>query len=225
MLWLYGIPGCGKTILTSTIIENVCRYCHLNPNLAVVYFYFDFTDVEKQSHEKMARSLVTQLSTQSANMPRALESLFSAKMSGKQQPMANELLATLRQMVQEFDDIFIILDALDECKDRQELLTDIEEMVGWKSEKLHILTTSRKEKDIEEWLEPFLNDQEKICIHSTLIDDDIRVYVHERLQTDRRLKRWQKKPGVQQEIEETLMGKADGMYKQFLNYLKISHLY
>jgi hypothetical protein len=50
-LWLYGIPGCGKTILSSTIIEDVLYHYH-DPTMAVIYFYFDFNDVEKQQYEK-----------------------------------------------------------------------------------------------------------------------------------------------------------------------------
>jgi hypothetical protein len=30
-LWLYGIPGCGKTILSSTIIEHLLQHCHGTP--------------------------------------------------------------------------------------------------------------------------------------------------------------------------------------------------
>ncbi|KAH0534081.1 hypothetical protein FGG08_007315 [Glutinoglossum americanum] len=210
-LWLHGIPGCGKTVLSCTIVEDILHYCNHDPTLAVAYFYFDFNDAEKQQHEKMIRSLITQLSIQSASTPRSLESLFSSKMNGMQQPVAGELLATLRQMVQEFDQTFIILDALDECKERQELLMDINEIARWKNRKLHMLATSRREKEIEEWLEPLINDREKICIQSALVNDDIRAYVHERLQTDWRLRRWQNKPEVQQEIQRTLMDKVDGM--------------
>jgi hypothetical protein len=177
----------------------------------VAYFYFDFNDIEKQRHEKMIRSLITQLSMQSISTPRALESLFSSCGNGKRQPVTDALLETLRQMVREFDEAFIILDALDECKERQELLEDIEKLAEWKTEKLHILTTSRKEKDIEELIEPLVNRQANICIQSALVNNDIHAYVHERLQTDRKLKRWQKKPEVRQEIERTLMDKADGM--------------
>jgi NACHT domain len=144
-LWIHGIPGCGKTILSSTITEDVIRHYNLNPALAVVYFYFDFNDIERQFHEKMIRSIITQLSIQSESIPRALESLFSSKMDGRQQPMAGELLTTLRQMVRGFDESLIILVALDECRDRQQLLASIEEIVGWKREGLHILATSRKE--------------------------------------------------------------------------------
>ena len=80
--------------------------------------------------------------------------------------------------------LFIISDALDECRHSQELLTSIEEMVGWKKEKLHMLATSRKEPDIEECPKPLVSDQGVICIQSALVNNDIRTYVHERLQND-----------------------------------------
>jgi len=44
--------------------------------------------------------------------------------------------------------------------------------------------TSRREKDIEELLNPLVNDQEKISIQSTLVNGDIRAYVHGRLTED-----------------------------------------
>jgi SpoVK/Ycf46/Vps4 family AAA+-type ATPase len=41
-LWLYGIPGCGKTVLSSTVIENLKADAGGD---RVLYFYFSFTDV------------------------------------------------------------------------------------------------------------------------------------------------------------------------------------
>jgi hypothetical protein len=159
----------------------------------------------------MICSLITQLSTQCTSTPKALEMLFSSKMNGKQQPTATELLVTLRQMVQGFSETFIILDALDECNEREDLLTAIEEIIGWKTGKLHILATSRREKDIEEGIKHLVDDKDEICIQSALVNRDISAYVHERLQTDRRLRRWQNEPEAKQEIEEVLMKKAGGM--------------
>jgi hypothetical protein len=59
---LHGIPGCGKTILSSTRLENVFQYCADDPGRVVSYFYFDFNDAEKHSPELMVRSLICQLS-------------------------------------------------------------------------------------------------------------------------------------------------------------------
>jgi hypothetical protein len=58
-LWLHGIPGCGKTILSSTIIEHLGRTIpHTQP---LLYFYFDFSDSRKQSLESMICSLTSNL--------------------------------------------------------------------------------------------------------------------------------------------------------------------
>ena len=177
----------------------------------MLYFYFDFNDVEKQGQEKMIRSLILQLSSQSGSTPQALEALHSSCMSGERQPTRNMLLATLHQIMGSFEETFIILDALDECSERRKLLEDIEEFNRWTDANLHILSTSRREKDIEERIEPLAHDRGKMPIDSVRVNDDIRAYVHERLRADPELKRWHNAPKVQKEIEETLLDKADGM--------------
>jgi hypothetical protein len=210
-LWLYGIPGCGKTILSSTIIEDLLYHCHRDPAMVVIYFYFDFNDVEKQQYEKMLCSLIIQLSLRCTSTSRVLAALFSSCMHGERQPTSDVLLITLQQMIRGFDEIFVVLDALDECKERRELLKDIDKIARWKMGKLHILTTSRREKDIDELLDSLVNDERKFCIQNELVNDDIRAYIQKRLQGDPNLKRWRNKPEVQQEIETNLMGKAGGM--------------
>jgi hypothetical protein len=123
--------------------------------------------------------------------------------------MISEFISTLRQMIQNFT--FIVLDALDECTDIQELLEMIKEMVGWKG-KLHILTTSRKERDIEEHFKTLISEKDTVCIQNAFVDEDICAYVRGRLQSDLDLARWRKSPEVQLDIEKALMGKANGMY-------------
>ena len=177
----------------------------------MLYFYFDFKDVEKQGQEKMIRSLILQLSSQFGSTPQSLKALHLSCMNGERQPTRGMLLATLHQMMESFEETFIILDALDECSERQELLEDIEEFNHWTDVNLHILSTSRREKDIEERIEPLAHDKGRKHIDSMHVNEDIRAYVHEKLQTDLKLKRWHKKPEVQQEIENALMDKADGM--------------
>jgi hypothetical protein len=54
-LWLHGIPGSGKTILSSIVLEDVLRTCHSTGEKAVLYFYFDFNDSQKQLAESMLR--------------------------------------------------------------------------------------------------------------------------------------------------------------------------
>ena len=159
----------------------------------------------------MIQSLITQLSRQSKKKLNKLEALFSSCNNGGRQPDVERLLIVLKEVVEGFDEMYIVLDALDECSDREELLERIEEIQGWKLRQLHMLVTSRWLIDIKESLEPLTEPHGRICIQSALVNADILTYVHEKLQNDRYLKRWSSKPKVQEEIETTLMQKADGM--------------
>ena len=159
----------------------------------------------------MIRSLTTQLFSKHEATPDSLHSLFSSCKNGKEQPEIDALVLNLKQMIEEFNRIYVVLDALDECTDRLDLMEIIEEIVGWKCGNLHIIATSRREQDIKESLDLLIPEQNQVCIQSTLVHDDIRAYIHGRLQTDRGLRRWRNAPEIQQEIEETLMDKVDGM--------------
>lgn len=118
---------------------------------------------------------------------------------------------TLHPMMASLGDTYIILDALDECAEREELLMDLKEIISWEDVNLHVLATSRREPDIEHGMKTWSNSRNWINIQSTLVDADIRTYIHDRLQVDRKLRRWQTKREMQLEIENTLMQKADGM--------------
>lgn len=216
-LWLYGIPGCGKTILSSTVIEDVLRRCSEDPqNRVLAYFYFDFNDPEKQSSELMLGSLIIQFAGHCIRMPTALESLFSACMNGQRRPSSGELLETLQQLIKEFHIAYIVLDALDESNDRAELLQTLINITGQQAENLHVLVTSRQEKDINDSLKSSVDKMASICLQSAIVDEDIRSLVRHRLLVDRRLTRWRENIEVQQEVEKALMQKAQGMWVLFL---------
>ena len=211
IIWLYGIPGCGKSILCSTVLEHLLHACATTSDIAVLYFYFDFNDTEKQQHEGMMRSLLSQLSMHCRSIPPVLDSLYSSYLIGGRKPSFEALMGTFHEMTAAFRATFIILDALDECKERPELLADIEELSSWENTNLRILITSRREKEIEDSILRLTKDANRICIQSALVNADIRAYIHGQLRTNRRLQRWQKEPNVQLEIENTLMEKANGM--------------
>ena len=211
IIWLYGIPGCGKTILCSTILEHVLHVCTTTSDISVLYFFFDFNDTEKQQHEGMMRSLLSQLAMHFVRVPPVLETLYSSCMEGGRNPNFAALMETFHTMTTAFRATFIVLDALDECKETPELLSDIEELSSWKDTNLRILVTSRREKEIQDSISRLTKDANRICIQSALVNADIRAYVHGQLRTNRRFQRWQKEPKVQSEIENTLMEKASGM--------------
>jgi hypothetical protein len=215
-LWLHGIPGCGKTILSSTVIQSIQQHCANDAFQVVVYFYFDFNDPQKQAPEFMIRSLIVQLSEQCVKIPLALDALYSSCGDGRRQPSLEELLEALQQAILELPQCFIILDALDECTGtgtkQEELLHVLQSMAGWKFEQLHILVTSRREKEIQDALESFIEDRNIIYLESKVVDKDISAYVRQRLCDDKKLRKWYRDAKMGQEIEATLMEGAHGMY-------------
>ena len=71
---------------------------------------------------------------------------------------------------------------------------------------LHLLVTSRKEQDIEEWLEPMVTRQVDLA---NTINADIEQYIQGTLQNDPKWKYWNDWEGGK--IEMTLMKGANGM--------------
>ncbi|PZD39425.1 vegetative incompatibility protein HET-E-1 [Pyrenophora tritici-repentis] len=163
-LWLYGIPGCGKTILSSTIIEHLLHHCRDDTRMVAAYFYFDFNDAQKQDPELMLRSLLCQSLQRSVVIPKGVDALFLSCENGLRKPSLHALLDVIRQVVQEFAHVYIILDALDECSQRLELMDILKTVAGWQLNSLHLLMTSRKERDIERSLEGYIKEESAICL-------------------------------------------------------------
>lgn len=210
-LWLYGIPGCGKTILSSTVLHDVLQHCQADPGKVTAYFFFDFNDAQKQDLDIMVRSLLCQLSQQSIKIPASLDALFSSCERGQRQPSIQALMHALQFMIQDLPQVYIVLDALDECIQRVELMEMFKMMVGWKAPNLHLLVTSRREPDMENSLDDIIDGQNQICLQSAVVDKDIERYVRQRLSDDKSLKKWGKDVALRQEIESALMEGSKGM--------------
>jgi hypothetical protein len=118
-------------------------------------------------------------------------------------------------MIQQVDEVWIVLDALDECDTREgnrtKLLLWMEGLLSPKLRNTHLLVTSRQEEDIESALSKWAGIEDMMPIQSDLVTDDIRAYVRARVKEDDGLKRWRSSPDVQEEIETRLMEKACGM--------------
>jgi hypothetical protein len=210
-LWLYGIPGCGKTILSSTILQELLKHCQGNPSAVTLYFYFDFNDAQKQDPELMLRTLITQLPRPSTNGFEHLSALFSSCGEGQRQPLLLELMTVIEHMIQDFSQVYIVLDALDECTQRSELMNVLEIMASWKLQNSHVLMTSRRERDITSSLDRYIDAKDTVCLQSDVVDNDIQQYVRHRLSDDKSLAKWEKDAAIRQEIETVIMKGACGM--------------
>ena len=193
--------------VSSNIIEQVSSHCSAAPLRALAYFYFDFNDERKQVVRSLICSLISQFSSQCAHIPDDLVTLSSKCQQGRQQPKTADLVETLRDIIAGFPQAYVILDALDECREQQKLLAFLAEMVGWQQAGLHILAMSRPERIIEVGLASRVSDA--INLQSDIVHVDIAAYIHENLQNDSRLSKWPSE--IRANVETSLLKGANGM--------------
>ena len=211
ILWLHGKAGCGKTVLSSTIISEILLQREPTNAVSLAYFFFDFNDSAKQKSSQMLRSMISQLFERSSDALAHIESIFSACSDGQQQPDDDNLLQILQAVVRGTDQVYMVLDALDECTDLDELMAVVSKIENWKLPTLRLLVTSRWLTIIEETMKGLTNSERIIMIQSKLVDRDISDYVSENLRTNQKLNRWAKRPDIQEEIRSTLTEKSGGM--------------
>ncbi|KAF8262608.1 hypothetical protein EI94DRAFT_1808546 [Lactarius quietus] len=216
LLWLYGKPGSGKSILLSSIIREI--NCMCKAGLAsMAYFYFDFRESEKRHRRGLLSSLVFQLSAESDPCYQILSRLYSDHAGGTREPSEDALSQCLVEMlkVPEQPTTYIIIDALDECPNisgmptaREQVLEFLKHLVKLELPNVHICVSSRLEIDIRNALEPLA----PFCM--SLHDEcgqkaDISSYIDAVVQSDQRMRRWRKQD--KQTVIDTLSNNADGM--------------
>ena len=124
-------------------------------SLGIAYFFFDGRDSQKelQLHNKLIRTLISQLSdTRHGGIPENLVDLYK-RCGEAQQPSDEQLQTVLRNIVDRFLQTYIIIDALDECTDHEKSLNWVYKLMSDTNHKLtnlHIVATSRPERDIHD---------------------------------------------------------------------------
>lgn len=152
-----------------------------------------------------------QLALLCESIPKSLETLHKLCMLWKRPPNAKELLEVAVQIVDEFAHVYLIVDALDECSDLRELLNALEMVSKWQNSKLHVLVTSRMEKDIYDLMDRVTAVGNHINLQTDLVSKDIKDFVDKMLEEDRGLKRWKKNVTAQELIRTSLVSKSNGM--------------
>ncbi|KAF5686302.1 zinc finger C2H2-type integrase DNA-binding protein [Fusarium circinatum] len=115
LLWITGLPGAGKTVLTSLIVEEVQK---LTPRPRVLFFYCKQSLPDHNTFLALARSFILQLLNQDKSLLLYLHRKHcdsnEAVMSSI--PLVQEIL---RFLLSSCKSAYIVIDGLDEC-DREE---------------------------------------------------------------------------------------------------------
>jgi len=158
----------------------------------------------KQTSRSLLSSLVLSLTVKSKNFL-LLEKLYDKH----DQPTNAELLHLLMNLLQLFQQSYIVLDALDECDDYYQLFVQVVKVIhDWKLPHFHLLVSSRREQHII--ISMGECNPAEIYLSVELVDRDVISYICSVVREDHRLKRWSKT--VQQDIKNALISGANGMY-------------
>ncbi|KAF8537950.1 hypothetical protein BDD12DRAFT_886666 [Trichophaea hybrida] len=206
-MWLYGIAGSGKTILSSIIID-----CLMEENTEkTIYFYCDFKDAQKTSITGICRSLAAQVleSNWENDMPPEFESYYEKNKA--KPPHESTLREELLKLFGKIGRTRILVDALDECS--PSVRGDVLKML-WEIQqkgKTNILVTSREEVDIKHIVDGL--DMPKVCvkINPILTSGDIALFVAEHIERNAKLSRL--KVSTKEEVATTITSRANGMFR------------
>jgi len=186
-----------------------------NPEAALAFFYFSFTDAKTQNAIEMLCSLIKQICCRRPDTPQSIQSLVEYKEKGQfpdRKTLENTLVATIRG----FSRVFVVLDALDECPfengEREKLLESVCRVHNQASQNLRLLCTSRRETDIAAVLKPMLSTHLKLDIdlsaHKKAIDHDIGLHIDNTFGVEP-FRSWPDE--IKSEARAALIEKADGM--------------
>ncbi|KAL2141319.1 hypothetical protein VTI28DRAFT_2500 [Corynascus sepedonium] len=201
-------PGSGKSVLCSTAIQHTYRHIQRRPRAGLAFFYFSFSDSGKQNVESLLRALILQLSSQLQKGSQLL-ALYQRHHAGT--PPYQDLLSCLSEIIQDFADVYLIIDALDESPrslGRDAVLQALTEIRAWSEPRLHLLVTSRDEADIREELHA--KQDEIVILKNDSIDRDIALFISQHLRQNRRLRKWERH---YDRIEKTFTERAKGVFR------------
>lgn len=205
-LFCPGIPGAGKTILTSIVIDDLCNRFYNDSNIGIAYIYCNFQRRDEQKAEDLLISLLKQLAQDQSSLPESVKILYERHKSKQTRPLFDEISRALHSLAVLYLRLFIIIDALDECQAtggcRTRFLSEIFNLQAKCGASL--FATSRLIPEISEKFE------QSIILEIRASEEDVQKYV------DSHMSRLPSFVGrsldLQEEIKTHIVDAVDGMY-------------
>lgn len=206
LLFCMGMPGSGKTFLSSLIVDYLMEEMSSSHDVAIIYIYCDYKSQERQKAESLLRNLLKQLIMQTREpVPESVERFYHQYLNRKLQPTIHEIIRHCSQLITFFQNSFLVIDALDEqdVLERRELLHHIFQIQD--STNIKILGTSRPIPEIREEFKA----RGAAEIETQANDHDIAIYLQAKMH---RLPGWvQTTPGLLEETVDRITRASQGM--------------
>lgn len=209
-LFCLGIPGAGKTIITSIVVEHLQTNFGNDASIGIAYLYCNFRRQQEQKPTDLIASLLKQLVQEQPFMPEKVRSLYERHKDKRTCPSLDEILKVLHSIVAGYSRAFVVIDALDECQvsdgGRKQFLAELFDLQA--STQTSFLATSRF---IPEIMKEFEGRSTRLEIRAS--DDDLQRYLDGHM--------WRlpafisRSPYLEKEIKTAIVNAVDGMYMLF----------
>lgn len=201
-LFCPGMPGAGKTILTSVVINHLFTRFGDQQDVGIAYIYFNYKLQQQQTPSNLLLSLCKQLAQRQSSVPQCLEDLFARHSKTQTRPSLDEITRLLQSLVDTHSRTFLIFDALDECQ--FPIGTYFPRILKLRVRtSVNVFATSRFNIEIERTF------KSEMSLEIRANDQDVQTFVDRALT---RSSRWfADKNGLGEEIKMAITSSVDGM--------------
>lgn len=138
------------------------------------------------------------------SIPDTLRDLYERHHHQNTAPALEEVIEITKSLIPLYDDVVLVIDALDECGD--EIRWELIEVLRQYQLAVHIMITSRSLETIEEELEDFAH--LSIKAHKS----DIEIFIDDQIQRNKNLRKAvQKNPTLRADIKQRVVETAEHM--------------
>ncbi|KAJ6528219.1 hypothetical protein DFH09DRAFT_935342, partial [Mycena vulgaris] len=201
-LWCRGIPGAGKTVLASMVVEYLCAQ-YQNRDIGVACIYLNHKETHSQTPSNLLAGLWRQL-VFGKSISSLVQQMYQRHSEKQTRPSLDDIHQVLRSAVNDWAKVYIVVDALDEYPEDERFIL-LQRLISM-GPTVGLLLTSRPHIS----LAPPIPCLEAVEIRAN--EDDVRRYLMEQINVSQRLsKHVEAQPGLQQEIMSSIMAAVDGM--------------
>ncbi|KAF5682111.1 ankyrin protein [Fusarium denticulatum] len=144
-LFCPGIPGAGKTILASTVIDHIESASKDDLSIGLAYIYCNFQRYDLQNPDELLLILLKQLVAKLPSLPVDINNLYASHKEREKRPERQDIFNALQNVVAQHSQVYLIVDALDEYgpsgSSRESFLSLLRELQ--RRHKINVLMTSR----------------------------------------------------------------------------------
>lgn len=204
-LFCPGIPGAGKTIVASLVIDYLLRSHHVADE-SVTFVYCNYKRQSEQSAKHMLSSILRQIIDIQPAVPKPVQDFYMSHTRKRTTPSPGEVMQVLKAVSKDLRGLTIIVDALDECeaRAREEFLSAVETLR--QQCKVRLLATSRPFPLVQSH-RTFLN-QPTLEVRAS--NEDLEKYIRSR--ASELHSRVMSNPDLLEDLVASMISASGGMY-------------